>query len=227
MTVNARRRLEADLKDYLVGNKPREVDVFHYLSLTFSQPSVFLQDDPNKPENLREARHEADRQGQPPAFILNEKTSVKVTGSSNSGNGIVLQFEEFSFDQNPADKRRALCYSGVKGDHKVCVELTAPLLGWGYGPFAGVNFTNKETHRTLTLEFALDDERLISPQGASGTFVLSAFAVDDRDPPDSPGPPVPVVIKFPVVLRKLNLGDAFFNGLPTEWKENLKSLIDS
>jgi hypothetical protein len=175
MTVNVRRKLESDLKKYLAGKKPREVDVFQYLSLNFSQPGVF------KPDNLREAL----RVDGP--YISNDTHTVKVTGSSNSGNAIVFDFDRFSFDfddpseapATPIVKRRTFCLKGdhFKGDHEVCVEFTVSLL-WGFKNLAFSSLPDGD-ERTLTLKFALDDERLLSPQGVSGTFELINFCGGD------------------------------------------------
>ena len=74
--------------------------------------------------------------------------------------------------------------------------------------------------RVMKLEFALDDKLF---EGVTGTFVLPTTNVTfegEAVPYGQDDPPLhPFVIKFPVVLRKLNLQDAFFNGLPAEWKE--------
>jgi hypothetical protein len=101
MTVNARRRLEADLKNYLDGKKPREVDVFHYLSLTFLQP-------------------EGEAHNAPPGFQLkgpfrSDKAAVKI-GSSKSN----IQLTEFT-GKDGALVKQALCYPGNKTDRQIFV----------------------------------------------------------------------------------------------------------
>jgi hypothetical protein len=73
------------------------------------------------------------------------------------------------------------------------------------------------------LNFALDDERL--KKGLTETFVLPT-KVQTIDASNKPRQ-TDLIIKFPVVLKKLDLRDAFFNGLPAEWRENFKSLVHS
>jgi len=211
MTVDVRSKLINDLKAYLSGNDPSTVDVFHFLSLSFSRPWGFYQDDPDEPEKLREA---VPGEGQ---FTCNSPVSVKVTGPSNSGKETLLQFKDFSFGLEIGSfTKQVFCYSGNKTDHQICVELTLPNT-WSYGPLSPAAYPP----RTVTLQFALDD--LLSPQGASGTFVLPTTNVKlkgEATPYGEEGHPLhPFVIKLPIVLKKLDLQDAFFNGLPAEWKE--------
>lgn len=213
MTVNVRRRLIADLMIYLAGKEPSTVDVFHFLSLSFSRPRVFYQSDPAHLEEFPGWG----------VFTCSSPISVKVTGSSNGGKETPLQFQNFSFAQEaPPPIKQAFCYSGPKTDHQVCVEFTLPNT-WSYKPMTGDDDWDARVSpedyppREMKLEFALDDERLLSAEGVSGTFMLPATKVtwEGQTVPDKP----PVIIRFPVVLRKLNLQDAFFNGLPAEWKE--------
>ena len=233
MTVDVRSRLTIDLMAYLSRKEPpRTVDVFHFLSLTFSRPRGFYQDDPDyHPEDLREATPGAG------LFTCSSAVSVKVTGSSNTGPGTLLQLQNFSIENS---LKQAFWFSGNKTDHQVCVEFTLPNT-WSYGPQGRAFYPDAPSQdgkslpnyppRTMKLEFDLDAEGL-SREGINGTFVLPTTNVvlmgetpywdDGKGGPQLPLHPF--VIKFPVVLRKLNLQDAFFNGLPAEWKKDMEGL---
>jgi hypothetical protein len=98
------------------------------------------------------------------------------------------------------------------------MEFALPKAGWHLGDLEP---RPDETQQPMKLNFALDDTRL-DKEGITGTFVLPAtkvhlYQMEVAGEGD-------LSINFQVVLKKLNLRDAFFNGLPLEWKENLKSL---
>lgn len=224
MTVTVRRKLMGDLMSYLRGNKPRGVDVFHYLSLSFLQPTC--------PE-LWQGGHRIDS-GAPKRFQTYLPATVKVTGCSSGDKSALLQlppFTTWTYDPRHGGPgtviTQTFCYSGNKTDHTISMEFTLPKgtpeqhTGWSWGAMEPLRPLDEP--QVMKLTFALDDERLYSKDGVTGTFVLPQtttrfnradnFAITN--------------MTFPVVLKKLNLQDAFFNGLSAEWKENLKSLAHS
>ena len=225
MTVNVRRRLMNDLMNYLAGEElPSKVDVFHYLSLSFLRPLGFYQDSPDDPHpgRLREM----------PGGLhhCSDPISVKVAGSSGSGKETLLEFPNFSFAHKaPPPIKQVFCCSGNNTDNQVFVELIPnPDDFWTYDAQGPLREYSKDSHvvePVMKLEFTLDDKRLVSTEGVTGTFVLPItdlrLTFEGDEPaglPDERGMPT-FVLKFPVVLRKLDLQDAFFNGLPAEWKD--------
>jgi hypothetical protein len=232
MTVTARQKLIGDLKIYLAGKEPSKVDVFHFLSLSFLRPWGYYQDSPTDPRPGRLRKMPGG------LFDCDPSISVKVTGSSSSGKETLLQFQNFSFPQESSPPiKQAFCYSGNKTDNQVFVEVTLPehyyLCSYdSRGPLG--EYSQDVVEPIMKLEFALDDERLLSAEGVTGTFVLAidesgsgSLTFAEEPPyglPGTIGGPEEVgfqtfVLIFPVALKKLNLQDAFFNGLPADWKE--------
>jgi hypothetical protein len=209
MTVTARRKLTGDLMNYLAGKEPpRAVDVFHYLSLSFLQPQGEVWD----AEGPVVARP-----GENWVFRSHSPAEVRVSGSSHfhEHESALLKLPPFIGEQGMLLKQ-IFCYSGNKTDHQIFMRFTLPTgtfeaSGWSFG---GAHPGQEPC--PIELNFALDDERLLK-EGVAGTFVLATELSFNWGAAHAR-------IKFPVVLKRLNLRDAFFNGLPVEWKENLKSL---
>jgi MAC/Perforin domain len=190
MTVNARRRLEADLKNYLVGKKPKEVDVFHYLSLTFLQPEGEVHNAYNVPPGFQLGPFRSD------------KAAVKI-GSSKSN----FQLPEFT-GKDGALVKQAFCYPGNKTDHQIFVEFILPAQAqpgkqkpvWWYGPDEHplIPYQGHWPLLEMKLAFALDDKQLLSEEGVKGTFVMPSIRVCDLRHWSTV---LDLTIKFPVILK--------------------------
>jgi hypothetical protein len=190
------------------------VDVFHYLSLNFLQPRAEV----------------PGGRGFPARFIFRSHlpADVRVSGSPSGEKDRDLRFQLKPFvGEQQMLLKQAFCHSGSKTNHQIFIEFTLPngtaeQPGWRFGSETAAATPVVDAAQVMKLNFALDDERLNSKEGLTETFVLSTkvWSVMFDKPRQTD-----LILKFPVVLKKLNLRDAFFNGLPAEWRENFKSLV--